>query len=207
MKVVCNADLNEEYVLGKDASLPEIYLHNYKRAKVGGPGAVRRSILAFFAGQMHGHVRPMLIEHWKDKDPDMKIYEVLPKSIERKMNYVEHMKNSKYCICAAGFEVNSPRIVESIYYDCVPVIIADNFVLPFSDVLNWSTFSVTLPESEIPNLKSILSSISDRQYRAMQKRLSKVRQHFLWNDEPVKYDVFHMIMHSVWMSRLNRLNL
>ncbi|CAM6113527.1 unnamed protein product [Calypogeia fissa] len=208
MKVVCNADVSETYVLGKDASLPEIYLHDYKPVKVGGPGAARRKFLAFFAGQkMHGHVRPVLLEHWKDKDPDMKIYEVLPKDVERKMNYVEHMKNSKYCLCAAGFEVNSPRIVESIYYECVPVIIADNFALPFSDVLNWSTFSVTIPESDIPNLKTILLNISDRKYNAMQKRLSKVRRHFIWNDEPVKYDVFHMIMHSVWMSRLNRLDL
>ncbi|CAM6121879.1 unnamed protein product [Calypogeia fissa] len=208
MKVVCNADVSETYVLGKDASLPEIYLHDYKPVKVGGPGAAKRRFLAFFAGQkMHGHVRPVLLEHWKDKDPDMKIYEVLPKDVERKMNYVEHMKNSKYCLCAAGFEVNSPRIVESIYYECVPVIIADNFALPFSDVLNWSTFSVTIPESEIPNLKTILLNISDRKYKAMQKRLSRVRRHFIWNDEPVKYDVFHMIMHSVWMSRLNRLDL
>jgi hypothetical protein len=206
VKVLCNADLNEGFVLGRDVSLPEIYLHyGNKPLKVGGPGAIRRPILAFFAGQMHGHVRPVLLEHWKDKDPDMKIYEVLPKDLERKMNYMEHMKHSKYCICAAGFEVNSPRIVESIYYDCVPVIIADNFILPFSDILNWNTFSVTIPESDIPNLKTILLGISDKHYRAMQRRLSTVRQHFMWHEEPVKYDVFHMIKYSVWTSRLNSL--
>jgi hypothetical protein len=209
MKVVCNADLTEEFVLGKDASLPEVYIHKLKPRKpvpaLGGPGWDKRPDLAFFAGQMHGRVRPILLDHWKDKDPDMKIYEVLPKEIARVTSYIQHMKMSKYCLCAAGYEVNSPRIVEAIYYDCVPVIIADNFVLPFSEVLNWDTFSVTIPESDIPRLKDILSGISEKDYRSRQVRLRKVRQHFVWHEKPEKYDAFNMILHSVWNSRLNRL--
>nr|PNR51934.1 hypothetical protein PHYPA_008308 [Physcomitrium patens] len=208
VKVVCNADLTEEFVVGKDASLPEVYMHKSKTKapiKLGGPGYDERPYLAFFAGQMHGRVRPILLDHWKDKDPDLMIYGVLPKPIAKQISYVQHMKMSKYCICAAGYEVNSPRIVESIHYDCVPVIIADNFVLPFSDVLNWDAFSVTMPESDIPKLKAILNDIPEKTYRSMQIRLRKIRQHFVWHKKPEKYDVFHMILHSVWMSRINRL--
>lgn len=209
MKVVCNADLSDGlFTLGKDASLPEVYIHNPKSKlplQLGGARYDKRPYLAFFAGQMHGRVRPILLHHWKDKDPAMKIYEVLPKAIARNVSYMQHMQLSKYCICAMGYEVNSPRIVEAIYYDCVPVIVADNFVLPFSDVLDWAAFSVTIPESEIPNLKRVLSGISDGNYMSMQRRLRKVRQHFVWHEAPEKYDVFHMILHSVWTSRLNRL--
>lgn len=64
--------------------------------------------------------------------------------------------------------MNSPRIVESIYNECVPVIIADSFVLPFSDVLNWQSFSVHVKEIDIPNLKTILQSIPMEQYTSMQ---------------------------------------
>jgi hypothetical protein len=207
VKVVCNADLSDGlFVLGKDASLPEVYIHNLKTTlQLGGPRYDERPYLAFFAGQMHGRVRPILLQHWKDKDPEMKIYEVLPKAVARNVSYVQHMKLSKYCICAMGYEVNSPRIVEAIYYDCVPVIVADNFVLPFSDVLNWDAFSVTVAESEIPDLKNVLRGISDGHYMSMQARLRKVRQHFVWHEAPEKYDVFNMILHSVWTSRLNRL--
>lgn len=205
VKVVCNADVSEEFILGKDVSLPEVYLHSQKLPlRLGGPGYNKRPILAFFAGQMHGRVRPTLLAYWKDKDPDMKIFEVIPKPIVRKMSYMQHMKSSKYCICAMGFEVNSPRIVESIYYDCVPVLIADNFVLPFSDVLDWDSFSITVPEKDIPNLKSILLGIPDSKYRSLQSHLRHVRQHFVWHEKPERYDIFNMILHSVWTSRLNR---
>lgn len=123
-----------------------------------------------------------------------------------KINYVNHMKNSKYCICARGYEVNSPRLVESIMYGCVPVIISDNFVPPFLEVLNWEKIAVFVSEKDIPELKNILLSISERRYRVMQHRVKMVKRHFLWHPGvPEKYDIFHMILHSLWYNRVFRI--
>lgn len=204
IKVVCNADTNEEFVVEKDVSLPETYLRAAKPPRrLGGLSVKKRPFLAFFAGQMHGHVRPLLLQHWKNKDPDMRIYERIPSAIAKKTSYIRHMRMSKYCICPMGYEVNSPRIVEAIYYDCVPVIIADNFVLPFSEVLDWQAFAVTVEERQIPQLRHILLSIPQTKYTTMQANLKHVRQHFSWQFRtPVKYDVFHMILHSLWLRRL-----
>nr|ABF70140.1 exostosin family protein [Musa balbisiana] len=210
IKVVCNADVSEGvFVRGKDVSLAETYVRtpNSPRKAIGGRPASRRSILAFFAGQMHGRVRPILLRYWRGRDRDMRIYEVLPDEIAAKMSYIEHMKSSKFCICPMGYEVNSPRIVEAIYYDCVPVIIANNFVLPFEEVLDWGAFSVVVAEKDIPKLKQILLGISGRRYVRMQRNVRRLRKHFLWNDKPVKYDLFHMILHSIWFNRLNHYSL
>ncbi|KAG6467348.1 hypothetical protein ZIOFF_074821 [Zingiber officinale] len=209
IKVVCNADVSEGIFLrGKDVALPETYVKTPKdlHKDVGGRPVSRRNIFAFFAGQMHGRVRPVLVQQWKGKDSDMKIYEKLPAAVARRMSYVEHMKSSRFCICPMGYEVNSPRIVEAIHYECVPVIIADNFVLPFEELLDWTAFSVVVPEKDIPNLKKILKGISERRYKRMQSNVKKLQRHFLWNSEPVKYDLFHMILHSVWFNRLNQMN-
>uniref|UniRef100_A0A0R0IGJ1 Exostosin GT47 domain-containing protein n=1 Tax=Glycine max TaxID=3847 RepID=A0A0R0IGJ1_SOYBN len=103
--------------------------------------------------------------HWKDKDPDMKIYGPMPHGVTSKMNYINHMKNSKYCICPKGYE------------ECVPVIISDNFVPHFFEVLNWDVFSIILAEKDIPNLKQILLSVS-------------------------QYDLFHITLHLIWYNRV-----
>jgi hypothetical protein len=58
--------------------------------------------------------------------------------------------------------------VEAIYNNCVPVVIADGFVLPFSDVLNWSMFSLHINESNIPMIKQILQAIPMDTYISMQ---------------------------------------
>ncbi|XP_010542216.1 PREDICTED: probable glycosyltransferase At5g25310 [Tarenaya hassleriana] len=209
IKVLCNADLSDGiFALGKDVSLPETSIRNPRRPLrfIGNGNRVsQRPILAFFAGNLHGRVRPHLLRHWRNRDEDMKIYGPLPRNVARKMTYVQHMKASKYCLCPMGYEVNSPRIVEAIYYECVPVVIADNFVLPFSEVLDWSEFSVVVPEKDIPRLKEILLKIPLRRYLRMHANVKMVQRHFLWSPNPRRFDVFHMILHSIWFNRLNHL--
>jgi hypothetical protein len=151
-------------------------------------------------------LRPILLKHWKDKDPDMKIFGPMPHGVASKMNYIEHMKNSKFCICPKGYEVNSPRVVEAIFYECVPVIISDNFVPPFFEVLNWDAFSLILAEKDIPNLKQILLSVPEEKYLKLQLGVKRVQKHFLWHTKPLKYDLFHMTLHSIWYNRVFQIN-
>uniref|UniRef100_A0A1D1Z9U4 Putative glycosyltransferase At5g03795 n=1 Tax=Anthurium amnicola TaxID=1678845 RepID=A0A1D1Z9U4_9ARAE len=200
IRVLCNANTSEGFNPSKDASLPEIHLKTGSTTGfIGGPSASKRPILAFFAGGLHGPIRPILLEHWKGKDNDVQVYEYLPKGV----SYYDMMRKSKFCICPSGYEVASPRVVEAIYLECVPVIISESYVLPFSDVLNWKSFSVEVPVSEIPNLKKILMGIPPRQYIRMQRRVRLVQKHFVISSPPKRFDVFHMILHSIWLRRLN----
>ncbi|KAI3689709.1 hypothetical protein L2E82_47675 [Cichorium intybus] len=208
IKALCNADTSEGvFVAGKDVSLPETTIQNPKRPlrNMGGKKISQRPILAFFAGGLHGRVRPILLKHWANKDDKMIISGPMSNKQSQTMSYSLHMKSSKYCICPMGFEVNSPRIVEAIYNECVPVIIADNFVPPLNEVLNWSAFSVVVAESDVHKLKEILLGISVKRYRIMQYNVRMLQRHFYWNRTPIKYDMFHMILHSIWVSRINQI--
>ncbi|XP_037494081.1 probable glycosyltransferase At5g03795 [Jatropha curcas] len=194
IKALCNADASEGiFDPAKDVSLPETTIRNPSRPLRNVGGGIRvsqRPILAFFAGNMHGRVRPILLKYWHNKDENMKIYGPLPTGLSRKTSYIQHMKSSRYCVCPMGYEVNSPRIVEAIYYECVPVIIADNFSLPFSDVLDWSAFSVVVVEKDIPKLKKILLAIPLRRYLTMLTNLKMLQKHFLWNPKPLQKHFF-----------------
>ncbi|XP_042487422.1 probable glycosyltransferase At5g03795 [Macadamia integrifolia] len=204
IRALCNADVNEGFKIGKDVSLPETYVRYPKDPLrgLGGNPPSKRPILAFFAGNMHGYVRPILLQYWENRDPDMKIFGQMGHGSKDKVKYINYMKSSKYCICAKGYEVNSPRVVEAIFYECIPVILSDNFVPPFFDVLEWESFAVFVPEKDIPNLKEILLSIPEARLRQLQLRVKKVQKHFLWHSKPVKYDLFHMILHSIWYNRV-----
>lgn len=201
IRVLCNANTSEGFKPQKDVSLPEINLRTGAiNGFVGGPSPSRRSILAFFAGGLHGPIRPILLEHWGNKDDkDLKIFTYLPKVV----SYYDMLRNSKFCICPSGYEVASPRVVEAIYTGCVPVLISDHYVPPFSDVLNWKSFSVEVSVKDIPNLKTILTNISTKKYLKMYRRVLQVRRHFEVHAPPKRYDFFHMILHSVWLRRLN----
>ncbi|KAJ0519411.1 putative xylogalacturonan beta-1,3-xylosyltransferase [Helianthus annuus] len=154
IRALCNADIQTGFQIGKDVSLPTTYVQSATNPlkTVGGAPPSNRPTLAFFAGFMHGNVRPVLLSHWGN-DTDMKIFSRLP-----------HVK--------------------------------------VFDVLNWESFAVFILEKEIPDLKRMLLSISHEKYVEMYERVKRVQEHFFWHSEPVKYDLFHMILHSVWYNRV-----
>lgn len=207
IRALCNANVARGFSIAKDVSVPVTFIHNEDDPSrdIGGKPPSERNILAFFAGRIHGYLRPLLLKYWENKVSDMKIFGPMPLNTEGEATYDEYMKSSKYCICARGYQVHSPRVVESILYECIPVIIADNYVPPFFEVLDWETFAVFVQEKDIPNLRSILLSISEDRYLNMHHRLKMVQKHFIWHKIPKKYDLFHMILHSLWSRRISQI--
>lgn len=200
IRVLCNANISEGFNPKKDVSLPEIHLRSGEiTGLLGGPSPSKRPILAFFAGRLHGHIRYLLLEQWKDKDHDVQVYDSLPEGV----SYETMLKTSRYCLCPSGYEVASPRVVEAIYSECIPVLISDGYIPPLSDVLDWKKFSVQVEVKDIGNIKKILMSISQSQYLRMHRRVKQVQRHFVVNPSPRRFDFFHMIVHSIWLRRLN----
>uniref|UniRef100_A0A7N0UBB3 Exostosin GT47 domain-containing protein n=1 Tax=Kalanchoe fedtschenkoi TaxID=63787 RepID=A0A7N0UBB3_KALFE len=201
IRALCNANTSERFIPSKDVSIPEINLPlGDLKGLLGGPSPSKRDILAFFAGGGdHGPIRPILLKHWENKDKDMEVHQYLPKGVD----YYQMMRRARFCLCLSGYEVASPRVGEALHTGCVPVLLSSAYAAPFGDVLNWNAFSVIVPVEDIPNLKNILTSISTRRYLTLQRRGVQIRRHFVVNFPPQRYDMYHMILHSIWLRRLN----
>uniref|UniRef100_A0A7N0TVJ3 Exostosin GT47 domain-containing protein n=1 Tax=Kalanchoe fedtschenkoi TaxID=63787 RepID=A0A7N0TVJ3_KALFE len=135
----------------------------------------------------------------ENKDKDMEVHQYLPTGVD----YYQMMRRAKFCLCPSWYEVASPRVGEALHTGCVPVLLSSAYTAPFSDVLNWNAFSVTVPIEDILNLKNILTSISTKRYLTLQRRGVQIRRHFVVNFPPKRYDMYHMILHSIWLRRLN----
>ncbi|CAL5356912.1 unnamed protein product [Camellia sinensis] len=197
IQVVCSSSyFLYGYVAHKDASLPQIW------PRQGEPPDLASSVssnlrekLAFFAGSINSPVRENLLETWKNDS------EIFVHFGRLTTPYDKELLGSKYCLHVKGFEVNTARIGDALYYGCVPVIIANHYDLPFSDILNWERFSIIVATLDIPLLKEILKGISFDEYLKLQRNVLEVRNHFQWHVSPVDYDAFYMVMYELWLRR------
>ncbi|XP_031247202.1 probable glycosyltransferase At5g03795 [Pistacia vera] len=199
IRVVCSSQYDSGYIPHKDVSLPQI-LQPFA-LQDSNIGLKDRSILAFWAGYRNSKVRKQLVHKWQnDKELDIQNNHIDKKNAI--MVYRTKIYRSKFCICPRGSQVNSVRIADSIHYGCVPVILSDNYDLPFNDILDWNKFSLILKEDDVPRLKKLLKGLSNtQQFIKLHENTVKARKHFQWNTPPIKYDAFHMVMYDLWLCR------
>uniref|UniRef100_A0A0E0HTY0 Exostosin GT47 domain-containing protein n=1 Tax=Oryza nivara TaxID=4536 RepID=A0A0E0HTY0_ORYNI len=181
IRVVCSLSYNAGYIPHKDVALPQIL-----------------QPFALPAGGNDIENRVILARIWEN-DTELAISN---NRINRAIGNLVYQKQffwTKFCVCPGGSQVNSARISDSIHYGCVPVILSDYYDLPFSGILNWRKFAVVLKESDVYELKSILKSLSQKEFVSLHKSLVQVQKHFEWHSPPVPYDAFHMIMYELWL--------
>uniref|UniRef100_A0A0E0Q0L4 Exostosin GT47 domain-containing protein n=1 Tax=Oryza rufipogon TaxID=4529 RepID=A0A0E0Q0L4_ORYRU len=170
----------------------------WNRTLGGGNDIENRTILGFWAGHRNSKIRVILARIWEN-DTELAISNNRINRAIGNLVYQKQFFRTKFCVCPGSSQVNSARISDSIHYGCMPVILSDYYDLPFSGILNWRKFAVVLKESDVYELKSILKSLSQKEFVSLHKSLVQVQKHFEWHSPPVPYDAFHMIMYELWL--------
>jgi len=95
-------------------------------------------------------------------------------------DYFERMGASHFCLVPRGTSSWTNHLYESFFAGCIPVILSDDFEVPFQDILDWPAFSIKWPEVDVSmNLHRYLSSIPMSQLRKMK---AEVDAHACWFD-------------------------
>ena len=93
--------------------------------------------------------------------------------------FVEWTLRSKFCLAPRGYGRSSFRFFEAMQLDTIPVYLWDDVEwLPYKDILDYSTFAISISQRDLPQLYDRLRSISDDTYQRMKQELLRVRQHF-----------------------------
>ncbi|KAL7992295.1 hypothetical protein Chor_016551, partial [Crotalus horridus] len=86
-------------------------------------------------------------------------------------DYPQVLQEATFCIVLRGARLGQAVLSDALQAGCIPVVIADSYVLPFSEVLDWKRASVVIPEEKMPELYNILQSIPQRQIEEMQRQV------------------------------------
>lgn len=111
-------------------------------------------------------------------------------------DYREALLTSTFCLCPKGAAVWSPRLMEAIWFGCIPVIIADHYWAPFSCFFNWQEIAVFVPEKEVHSTYKRIRAVSDKMVVKMQKSLRNVRKFLRGNKHTLQ-----QIMTELWLKQ------
>ncbi|XP_054017390.1 exostosin-2 isoform X2 [Dryobates pubescens] len=89
---------------------------------------------------------------------------------DRLYDYPQVLQESTFCVVLRGARLGQAVLSDVLQAGCVPVIIADSYILPFSEVLDWKRASVVIPEEKMHEMYSILQSVPQRQVEEMQRQ-------------------------------------
>nr|KAG5691593.1 hypothetical protein BaRGS_023721 [Batillaria attramentaria] len=51
--------------------------------------------------------------------------------------YPEILQEATFCLVIRGARLGSPALSDALMAGCIPIVVADGYVMPFSDVLDW----------------------------------------------------------------------
>ncbi|KAL7064606.1 hypothetical protein AAHC03_04853 [Spirometra sp. Aus1] len=92
------------------------------------------------------------------------------------VSFVELLKNSTFCLVPRGRRLATYRFLEVLKAECIPVILANDWQLPFSEVIDWQEAVILGDERILSTLPDILRDIPDSRIIQMRERIR-----FIWS--------------------------
>ncbi|GAA6064452.1 hypothetical protein JCM10212_005201 [Sporobolomyces blumeae] len=141
-----------------------------------------RRHLAFFAGGVRGFGAIARTKIGCGRTGQDAESQILYQQFSPGQRYLGTLNSAKFCLLPRGIPAWTTRTFEAIYAGCIPAFIVDRNLFPFQDILDYSRFSITIPENEAHKVEEILSAYTAEQLDSLQANLVKVRDAFLFKD-------------------------
>lgn len=100
-------------------------------------------------------------------------------------DYNTLMSNSTFCLVPRGRRLGSYRFLEALGSGCIPVVLSNDWVKPFSSVIDWSSLVIDGDERLLLNLPEILRSISWRKIAKMRSACLKIYDKYFSSIEKI----------------------
>ena len=107
--------------------------------------------------------------------------------------YHQELLEHTFCLAFPG-DGWSSRVLDAVVHGCIPVIVQDDSAMFFEGIfdlvgagMDYSDFSLRVPESELPRLLEHLDAVSPARLAKLQTAVIRARDYFVYKDVWSRY--------------------
>jgi len=147
---------------------------------------VERSILCAFKGKLtypelpRSHVRGGLLADASEmlNSEGFNIYDSDDQSELGGLTSRDLMRRAVFTLTPAGYGQWTFRLIEALLLGSIPILVADDYVLPFPENIDWEKYILRIATKDLLQLPNILSKLSTEKIVEMQRIIKRDRALF-----------------------------
>jgi len=97
-----------------------------------------------------------------------------------------------------GVRLGQPTLLDALSAGCIPVVVADSYVLPFEEVIDWKRAILHIYEVDVPRLIDILRSVSTERIIEMRQSGSWIYKRYLSSMERITLTTLRILNDRVF---------
>ena len=191
---------NKKYRPDKDVSIPQFPRYRFTEDMVNRYAKNKNKLVSFKGHPRKGHnpIRDKLFEMNDETDLFVQEFSNNPKDFEftiektmqikpssNPMSYLNLLFTSRFSLLPRGNGwALSYRHIEAMNVGSIPVIISDEYQLPFSEYIDWETCSVRVRESEVPHTLEIIKKHVPEEIN-MRQRVTEIYHKYFSSTEKI----------------------
>ncbi|XP_044741369.1 exostosin-1 [Chrysoperla carnea] len=107
------------------------------------------------------------------------------------------LQNSTFCLVPRGRRLGSFRFLEALQAGCIPVILSNDWALPFQQVIDWSKAVIWADERLLLQVPDIVRSITPTDILEMRQQTQILWQHYFSSIEKIIFTTLEIIKERI----------
>lgn len=107
-------------------------------------------------------------------------------------DYGSLLKNSTFCLVPRGRRLGSYRFLEALQAGCIPVLLSNNWALPFDEVIDWNKAVIWADERLLFQVPEVIHSISETKLFALRQQTQILWEQYFNTIEKIVFTTFEV---------------
>ncbi|KAK5650261.1 hypothetical protein RI129_001290 [Pyrocoelia pectoralis] len=112
--------------------------------------------------------------------------------------YPQILQKGTFCMVFRGERMSQLVLLEALAANCIPVIVMDEVVMPFSNVIDWKRAAVFIMEDYLHTLLDVLKKISEERIQSMRKQVKFLYEKYFSSIRALVETTFDIVQDRVY---------